>query len=184
MRDREEQIREDLALRAADHQRTFDLERRVLTSYGEWIGALAPWSHFVTLTHDPKRLPSGHTIVGLSLHRDKVNGWVQSDLRHYAPGCSWWSETELHASGQAHEHGLLAVPAGSPAAILSARTRWYERAGYAYFRPIENVQAAAEYVAKYTGKAAASAPIVFGRAVWDRRLFVAGLVLAARAEHA
>lgn len=168
---REEQVRADLALRKVDALRRFEVEASVLAEYGRFIGSLAspPWGFFVTLTHDPRRLAAGHTIVGRQRHRKQVRGWVRDDLRALAPEAQWWSEMEEHASGQAHEHGLLSIAPTSP--LLSIRQRWSERCGYAFIVPVPSVQAAAEYVAKYTGKAAAVEPVIAGLGLLPRASF-------------
>jgi hypothetical protein len=166
---KEEQVRADLALHEVDRLQRFDLSASLLQEYGRFIGALAPWTHFVTLTHDPRRLGAGHTMVGRQRHRKQLGAWLRDDVRAVAPGFRWWSEMEEHESGQAHEHGLLEVRSTAP--LLSIRQRWYERCGYVFIRPVESVQAAAEYVAKYTGKAASSEPVIRGFGLLSRPSF-------------
>lgn len=166
---RDEQVRADLDLRKADALRRYELDAALLSEYGRFIGGLTDWGFFVTLTHDPRRLGAGHTIVGRQRHRKQVRAFVRHDLQRLAPGARWWSEMEEHASGQAHEHALLAVDANAP--LLSVRQRWFERCGYAYIVPVPSVQAAAEYVAKYTGKAAASEPVIAGFGLLPRASF-------------
>ncbi len=177
-RSRAEQVAEDLDVRRADHLRRFNIEAGVLTEYGRFISSLAPWTHFATLTHDPRRLQTGHTIVGRQRHRKQVQSFVRDDVRRLDRGSRWWSEMELHASGQCHEHALLALADSAP--WLSIRQRWYERCGYMKIEAItaatlagHGVTSAAEYVAKYTGKATAVAPIIAGfgllsRESWSR----------------
>jgi hypothetical protein len=176
---REEQVRADLDLRKADALRRYELEAPVLAEYGRFISGLAPWTHFVTLTHDPRRMqPHLFTrgrsdsrvqrshgspdvaLVGPQRHRKQVKAWVRYDLLSMAPDARWWSEMESTKAGQAHEHGMLSLPATAP--LLSIRQRWYERCGFAHIRAIASVQEAAEYVAKYTGKAAATEPVIAG----------------------
>jgi hypothetical protein len=176
---REEQVRADLELRKGDALRRYAVEAEVLTEYGRFIGGLTDWGYFVTLTHDPKRMqPHLYTrgrsdsrvkrshgardvaLVGPQRHRKQVRAWVRYDVMSLAPGARWWSEMEATKAGQAHEHGLLAVPPSAP--LLSIRQRWFERCGYAHIRPVESLQEAAEYVAKYTGKAAATEPVIAG----------------------
>jgi hypothetical protein len=166
---KEEQVRADLSLRKDDALRRYEVGAQLLAEYGRFIGGLADWGYFVTLTHDPRRLGFGHTIVGRQRHRKQVRQWVRDDLRSQAPGAVWWSEMEEHASGQAHEHGLLEVPASAP--LLSIRQRWFDRCGYAFIVPVPSVQAAAEYVAKYTGKAQASEPVIAGLGLLARASF-------------
>ena len=92
----------------------------VLEAYGIWIAGLAPWTHFVTLTH---RLPDSsdanrarnYTRVGLARHRRLVRKWFHGDVRPRDPAARWWSELELHESGIPHEHGLLALGDTAPA---------------------------------------------------------------------
>jgi hypothetical protein len=179
MLSREEQVRADFDLRRSDALRRYALDAPLMTEYGRFIGGLTDWGFFVTLTHDPRRL-SAHVfsaarhgsrvqrshgspdvaLVGPQRHRKQVRSFVRDDVMELAPGARWWSEMELTKAGQAHEHALLALPPGAP--LLSIRQRWFDRAGYAHIRPVESLQAAAEYVAKYTGKAAATEPLVFG----------------------
>jgi hypothetical protein len=158
--DRERQVRAHLALLEDDARRRFAIADSMLQEYGRFIGSLAGWSHFVTLTHDPRRLGAGHTIVGRQRHRKQVRAWLRQDVRRLAPEARWWSEMEEHKSGQAHEHGLLEIASTSP--LLSIRERWFERCGFAYIVSVASVQAAAEYVAKYTAKSGASEPIIIG----------------------
>lgn len=137
----------------------------VLEAYGIWIAGLAPWTHFVTLTH---RLPDSsdanrarnYTRVGLSRHRRLVRQWFHGEVRPRDAGARWWSELELHETGIPHEHGLLAVGPAAPA--LSMRQAWWDLAGYARVDPINDSEAVARYVAKYAGKKAAWAPCVWG----------------------
>jgi len=185
---REEQVRADLDLRKADALRRYELEATVLAEYGRFIGGLTDWGFFVTLTHDPKRMqPHLYTrgradsrvhrshgspdvaLVGPQRHRKQVRAWVRYDVRELDPTARWWSEMEMTKNGQAHEHGLLAI--GETAALLSMRQRWYERCGFAHIRPVASVQAAAEYVAKYTGKAAATEPVIAGFGLLSRASF-------------
>jgi hypothetical protein len=137
----------------------------VLDAYGVWIASLAPWTHFVTLTH---RLPDSsdanrarrYTRVGFARHRRLVRDWFHGEVRPRDAGARWWSELELHASGIPHEHGLLALAERAPA--LSMRQAWWDLAGYARVDAINDSLAVARYVAKYTGKAAAWSPCVWG----------------------
>jgi hypothetical protein len=166
---KEEQVRADLQLRKDESLRRFELDAVLLSEYGRFIGGLTDWGFFVTLTHDPRRLGAGHTVVGRQRHRKQVRRWVRDDLRRLDPSARWWSEMEEHASGQAHEHGLLEVAPSAP--LLSIRQRWFERCGYAFIVPVPSVQAAAEYVAKYTGKAQASEPVIAGFGLLPRASF-------------
>jgi hypothetical protein len=137
----------------------------VLDAYGIWIAGLAPWTHFVTLTH---RLPDSsdanlarrYTRVGIARHLRLVREWFHSEVRPRDRGARWWSEMELHASGIPHEHALLAV--GDTAPVLSMRQAWFDVAGYARVDGIERPEAVARYVAKYAGKSAAWPPCVWG----------------------
>jgi hypothetical protein len=137
----------------------------VLDAYGVWIASLAPWTHFVTLTH---RLPDSsdanrarrYTRVGFARHRRLVRDWFHGEVRPRDPGARWWSELELHASGIPHEHGLLAL--GETAPALSMRQAWWDLAGYARVDAIKDSRAVARYVAKYAGKKAAWSPCVWG----------------------
>jgi hypothetical protein len=151
----------------------------VMNAYGEWIGGLASWNFFASLTHDPRRLVGapgrdrqGYTRVGIQRHRRLVHDWFFEDVRRLDPSARWWSETELHKSGQPHEHGLLAVRVRAPVGDMMAA--WFDRAGAFDRQPLEGVTAtfsAARYVAKYTGKAAAFEPRVWGFGLLPRPSF-------------
>jgi hypothetical protein len=135
----------------------------VLDAYGDWIAGLASWTHFVTLTHDPRRLesPDGtHTRVGLQRHRRLRKLWVLDHVRRLDSGARWWSETELHLSGQPHEHGLLAASVNAP--VYSMAEEWFKLGGAWRIEPIESVRAVAAYVAKYGEKATAWEPMLAG----------------------
>lgn len=166
MRTRAEQVLEDLERGRLDFlARDFGLSEERLNDYGTWLASLAPWTHFITLTHDPRRLGKGHNIVGRQRHRRVLSRWMFDDVRRLDQGAQWFSEMELHKSGQSHEHGLLAASRNAP--VLSMRQAWFERAGYCDVRPIEDGDdahriARAIYVAKYTGKSAAVEPFIAG----------------------
>jgi hypothetical protein len=158
----------DVERRRFDLARSFGIAEDVLDAYGRFVADLPPppgWTHFVTLTHDPRRLGVGHTIVGRQRHRRVMHDWLYDDVRRFDPSAIWYSELELHKSGQAHEHGLLSVATSAP--VLSMRQAWFDRAGYAIVRPIggaDTVRAYAEacYVAKYAGKWSAVEPFIVG----------------------
>ncbi len=155
----------------------------VLDAYGEFIGGLGSWTDFWTLTHRPPDEDSGNrstaarpdipsvasarpygrpsfTRVGIQRHRRQVREWFYEDVRRMDPGARWWSEMELHLTGQPHEHGLLSVSAGAP--VLSMRQAWWDRCGFAHVQAIRSRAAVAAYVAKYAGKSAAWTPLVYG----------------------
>lgn len=196
-RGKEEQVREDAAVRRADLARRYEMTNEVLTAYGQYVASLAPWRWFVTLTHDARRLrysegwaatgtrdawvedpdgrrrlarvvtnakrvvlDTGITQVREVRHRKQVREWFYDDVRPRDRDAQWWSEMEMHESGQAHEHGLLSIRDG--AAMLSIRQAWFERCGYAFIKPVTSVEGAAVYVAKYTGKSAATKPCIYG----------------------
>lgn len=148
-----------------------------LAAYGEWIPTLAPWTHFVTLTH---RLPDssdaararGYTQVGLQKHRREVRKWFYDDVRRYDPGARWWSEMELHQTGIPHEHGLLAIDRDT-APVYSMGDAWWNRTGGGMYRVVRigDQAAVAQYVAKYASKSAAWEPCVWGFALNARASF-------------
>lgn len=140
----------------------------VLDAYGAWLADLAPWSHFITLTH---RLPDGrvalHDRVGVQRHRRLVKLWLHTEVLPRDPGAVWWSETELTKIGTPHEHGVLAL-ADPRAPVLSMRQAWWEMAGYARVEEIEESSlAVARYVIKYSVKATAWPSTVHGIAGED-----------------
>jgi hypothetical protein len=165
-RSRADQVLEDLERRRLDYMaRDFSLDAVRADAYGSWVAGLAPWSHFITLTHDPRRLGRGHTMVGRQRHRRVLSKWIYDYVRRLDHGAQWFSEMELHKSGQCHEHGLLAVSATAP--VLSMRQAWYDLAGFCDVRLIAGDDdkqriARAIYVAKYTGKATAVEPFIAG----------------------
>lgn len=160
--------------------------------YGEWVARMAPWSGFVTLTHRSLIAAPGeavvtirkhrtggnvHTRLGIKRHNREVREWFHETVRRIDRGACWWSETELHESGQPHEHGLLAVSASAP--IYSMLDDWFRRPGggaWNYKRlPTEgDLVRVAEYVgkaAKYAGKLAGQPPKVWGLGVHTRESF-------------
>lgn len=135
-------------------------------AYGDFVSSMARWTHFVTLTHDPRRLvrldrSRRWTQVGISRHRKLVSRYFHDSIRPLDPGARWWSEMELHRSGQPHEHALLSV-SGDRVAVLSMRQAWYDDAGWMDVQRIESASAVAAYVAKYGGKVGAWSPSVWG----------------------
>jgi len=135
----------------------------ILDAYGSFIASLAPWTHFITLTHDPRRLANldgQHTRVGLQRHRRLRKEFVFDVVRRLDPTARWWSETELHLSGQPHEHAMLAAAENAP--VYSMMAEWYALGGAWRVERIESTHAAACYVAKYGEKAAAWEPMVAG----------------------
>jgi hypothetical protein len=135
----------------------------VLDAYGEWIDGLAAWSHFVTLTHalpdsSDANKARGYTRVGVQRHRRMVREWFHKTVRRADASARWWSETELHESGQPHEHGLLAVSDARAATY----GEWAASCGYMKLHRIQVGFSAARYVAKYTGKATSLTPMIFG----------------------
>jgi hypothetical protein len=143
-----------------------------LGSYGAFVSTLAPWTHFITLTHDPRRLAdhsSSWSRVGIQGHRSRLRRFVLDTVRRLDPSSVWWSEMELHESGQPHEHALAAF--GPTAPVLSIRQRWFDMAGYATFDPIRDAADVAAYVGKYGAKRAAYPPFVAGLALNPRESF-------------
>ena len=161
-----DQVLADLAQRERDMlMRGYGLDAAAADAYGAWLADLAGWTQFLTFTHDPKRLGEGHTIVGRQRHRRVLSHWWHDDVQRLDPGARYFSEMELHESGQAHEHGLLAVSSAA-VPVLSMRQAWFDRAGFCDVRPLgvdeRSRVARALYVAKYTGKAAAIEPFIGG----------------------
>ncbi len=150
------------------------LEPEWQTSYGDWVAGMATWTHFVTLTHDPRRLAALGSAtwsrVGISRHRKLVKRYFHSSIRSLDPGARWWSEMELHKSGQPHEHALLAV-SSDLAPVLSMRQAWYDDAGWMDVQPIRQARSVAAYVAKYGGKHGAWAPSIWGFGLHDASTF-------------
>lgn len=146
--------------------------REILDAYGSFIASLAPWTHFVTLTHDPRRLANldgQHTRVGLQRHRRLRKVFVFDHVRRLDPTARWWSETELHLSGQPHEHGMLAAAENAP--VFSMMDEWFGLGGAWRVERIDSMHAAACYVAKYGEKAAAWEPMVAGFGLMPRASF-------------
>ena len=143
-----------------------------LASYGAFVSTLAPWNWFVTLTHDPKRLISfSHdwTRIGIQAHRSRLRRFVLDTVRSLDPSAAWWSEMELHATGQPHEHALLSASEMAP--VLSMRQRWFDLAGYARFDRIRDPADVAAYIGKYGAKVGAYPPFIAGLALNPRESF-------------
>ncbi len=189
-RSREEQIREDIERGKLDYaMRDFGLDEARLNAYGRWLADEVRPTHFITLTHDPRRLDAGHAlwpqqvrgryevrhvahhapaasrIVGRQRHRRQVARWFFDDVRPLDPSACVYGEMELQKSGQSHEHLLGRFAERAP--MLSMREAWFRRAGYCDVRRIEGTDdveriARAMYVAKYTGKSGAVEPFIGG----------------------
>lgn len=143
-----------------------------LAAYGDWIASLAPWTHFITLTHDPRRLASAdsrHTRVGVQRHHRLRKLWVMRTVRSLDPSSKWWSETELHLTGQPHEHGLLYAAENAP--VYSMLDRWEDMAGAWRCERIDDVGDVASYVAKYGQKSASWEMMTAGFALLPRPSF-------------
>ena len=173
---------------------TRTLQAAALDATGHWVAGLAPWRSFITLTHAPvsatsvqpltiRKHRSGfgtYTRVGVQRHNHLVREWFHEVVRPDDPTAEWWSETELHISGQPHEHGLIAHAEGAP--LFDWLDHWYRMDGGGIWKsqpfsqdPDERVRAACyvEKAAKYVGKMASQAPKVWGRGV--RRTELAGI---------
>ncbi len=154
-----------------------------LDATGPWVAGLAPWRTFLTLTHRPLALgsfqpvtsaahrsgSSSYTRVGLRRHNAMVRDWFYEDVRRLDPTARLWGETELHVSGQPHEHALLACAESAP--LYTFMQLWFDRPDGGAWNlepfsqdPDERVRAAAyvEKAAKYAGKLACQPPKVFG----------------------
>lgn len=187
LRTRRVQLLEDRTRYRLDTARRYGMADATLDEYGRYVAQLAPWRWFVTLTHrmpdglevgrrsavtelgrehrgralgDEVVMHTGASIVGVKPHRRDVRRWFYDVVRPTDRTALWWSEAEEHKSGSVHEHGLLACSEVAP--HLMWRTKWFELAGYCYIAPVTRVEGAAVYVAKYTGKAAAVEPCVYG----------------------
>jgi hypothetical protein len=151
----------------------FTRNREVLEAYGSWIASLGPWSFFVTLTHRTPEDPTAAnwSRVGVARHRRMVREWFYDDVRRLDRSAKWWSEMEFHASGQPHEHGMLAVDELAP--WLQMRQAWWDRAGFAKWLPIDGRGAMlpAAYVSKYAQKAVSREPLVYGFGLLPRPSF-------------
>lgn len=158
------------------------MPRDVGRAYGPWIASLAPWRIFATGTHARPVGWMGYDRVGIGRHRDNVRDWFYEVVRWVDPGAQWWSETELHASGAPHEHGLLASDMDF-SALEFCRNWWRWMHGDLAkeqgmdFRTITygSWEAVASYVAKYSGKAAAYEPSIYGFGLLSRPSFARAL---------
>lgn len=154
-----------------------------LDATGHWVAELAPWRSFITLTHrslggksfqpitsrSHRSGSSSYTRVGLSRHNKMVREWLYDDVRAVDPSAQLWGETELHVSGQPHEHALLACAESAP--LYTFMQAWYDRSDGGIWNlqpfsqdPDERVRAACyvEKAAKYAGKLACQPPKVLG----------------------
>ena len=162
---------------------TANLVAAALSDAGLWIAGMAPWSSMLTLTHGlvagtssqpltRRGHRSGHgsyTRVGLNAHNALVRRWFFDVVRPSDRSAQLWSETELHESGQPHEHSLIAHAANAP--VYSWLDAWYRmpRGGIWHRLPFSQdpdvaVRAACyvEKAAKYVGKMASQPPKIFG----------------------
>lgn len=146
------------------------LTRDGLAEYGHWIASLAPWSHFITLTHDPARLEKIRptwTQVGPRAHRRRIRNFVLEVRRRFDKRLTWWSEMEILPTGAAHEHALVAWH--DPAPLYTAMQVWFDRCGAWNVKPIEGgSESIAAYIGKYGGKSGAFPPFVIGLGLHDR----------------
>jgi hypothetical protein len=147
------------------------LTREGLSAYGSWIAGLAPWSDFITLTHDPKRLarPGAKTWsqVGPLSHRRRVRFWLREVRKRIDPGLRWWSEMERLPSGACHEHSLAVWSERAP--VYSALQFWFDLAGAWDRRLIaDGSEKVAAYIGKYGGKSGAFPPLIVGLGVHER----------------
>lgn len=169
-----------------DWERNRDSRALTLASVNEvgyWVAAMAPWQAMITLTHAPigftSKQPftsrshrsgsSSYTRVGLNAHNSLVRHWFYEVVRPSDRTAQLWGETELHVSGQPHEHLLLAHAESAP--VFSWLDAWYRapRGGIWHSLsfstdPSIAVRAACyvEKAAKYVGKMACQPPKVFG----------------------
>lgn len=61
---REDQVREDIERGRLDYaMRDFGLTEERLRAYGAFVAELVRPTHFITLTHDPRRLDVGHALL-------------------------------------------------------------------------------------------------------------------------
>jgi len=148
-------------------------------AYGNWIASLAkPWRAFVTATNASVVGWSGYDRVGVARHRENVREWFYDVVRWVDPGARWWSETELQLSGTPHEHGLLATDMDF-AGLAFCRNWWRMAHGdlaKGQGMRMDTIsygswEAVAAYVAKYSGKAAAYEPCIFGFGLLSRPSF-------------
>ncbi len=173
---------------AAGDARALSIAARDAT--GHWVADLAPFGYFVTLTHRPlagssarpvtsrwhRSGSSFYTRVGLARHNRMVRDWFYDDVRRLDPTAQLWGETELHVSGQPHEHALLACAESAP--VYTFMQLWFDRPDGGAWKvqpfsqdPDECVRAAC-YVEKAPSTRAswpASHPRCSGSACWRLR---------------
>jgi hypothetical protein len=143
----------------------------VLDAYGSWISSLAHWTVFATATHAIPTGTVGWDRVGVQRHRRLVREWFYDVVRDVDPEARWWSEMEFHASGQPHEHGMLATTMPFTARQY-VRDVWTRHNGTMRFDSIESSAiGAARYVSKYAGKSAAHVPLIYGFGLLPRPSF-------------
>lgn len=114
-------------------ERSVESERRIVA---EWVGGLADWDCFFTLTF------RGEAWSGQHAQRAVVR-WCNRSLR----GRSVLHAEEVHPGGHgAHVHGLAATQGAWRKGLWQS---WYARYGRAKFEPLKTIGGVAGYVSKY-----------------------------------
>lgn len=122
-----------------------------------------PWTHFVTLTIDPKK----YAATDLREYMVQLTQWFRHQRkRGSSPDLSYLLVPEKHQSGQWHLHGLMrgisAAPQlpGTPRTVgLKSDGSYYDcwpeysaRYGYSTVEEVKDPVAAAFYITKYITK--------------------------------
>jgi hypothetical protein len=137
-----------------------ELERRAAVAFASFLAGLDRWDAFYTLTYDPDRSmfsdrsdwqdPAPPTPDAVRRHTQR---WLKAlpDVL----GCPYVAvaATELHKSGWPHVHVILASGGLPSRPLIAAAQAWYEKHGYAKYKPIGGVQEVSLYVSKYMTKA-------------------------------
>lgn len=112
---------------------------------GDWLGTMAPWQWFVTVTLDPGRLNRGFTKAGMGTARRALR-LLLAESRAVEFVCVF----ELHRSGVPHLHALLS---GCPAINGAHAAEWMNDAvGLSRFKVFNPEGQAPAYIGKYLNK--------------------------------
>lgn len=145
-----------------------DLTERCRQELGTWVGSLAEWSLFMTLTFDPLVM-AGTSPVALKDGREKlalpaVSRWTAiRRFRHFLEHTSralgrptvGVIALEPHQSGQPHGHGLLSIQGGVVGEdywLLGWLWREYPGNGWIRLEEPRSQEDVTGYCAKYMAK--------------------------------
>lgn len=136
-------------------------KKEVLTEWGDWLSRTWRWDWWVTLTYDPKRVPSSngtHTAVGWGLSDRHFHDWLADSVgdsesaESIIPSVYWLRGREPNPWRYGtHFHALIGgVPMGT--SRQRAWGAWFKEHGLARIEPYDPTRGAGFYVSKYVVK--------------------------------